>query len=141
MARSARPRLVSSIRAESPDAASGGTTPLRSFPLGMVLDACPGILDYAPGGIASWRELVATAQNVRGWLGISPSAWDEACDILGVEDASVVICAVLQRGDAIKSAGGYVRNLTEKARAGRFSLGPMLMALTRKKLSSEKVRA
>ena len=41
-----------------------------------------------------------------------------------------MICAVLQRGSAIKSAGGYVRNLTEKARAGRFSLEPMLMALT-----------
>jgi replication initiation protein RepC len=52
-----------------------------------------------------------------------------------------MICAVLQRGDAIKNAGGYVRNLTEKARAGRLSLAPMLMALTRKSLSSEKVRA
>jgi replication initiation protein RepC len=141
VARSVRPRLVSSIWAEEPDQASGGRSRLRSFPLGMVLDACPGILDYAPGGIASWRDLVATAQNVRGWLGVSQSAWDEACDVLGVEDASVVICAVLQRGDAIKSAGGYVRNLTEKARVGRFSLGPMLMALTRKRLSSEKVPA
>jgi replication initiation protein RepC len=48
---------------------------------------------------------------------------------------------VLQRGDAIKSADSYLGNLREKARAGRFSLGPMLMALTRKRLSSDKVRA
>jgi replication initiation protein RepC len=51
-------------------------------------------------------NLIATAQNVRGWLGISPSAWDEACETMGVENASVVVCAVLQRGEAIKGAGG-----------------------------------
>jgi replication initiation protein RepC len=78
---------------------------------------------------------------VCGWLAIGPNAWVDGCEILGVEDASAMICAVLQRGSAIKSAGGYVRNLTEKARAGRFSLEPMLMALTRKRLSPEKVRA
>ncbi len=99
----------------------------------MVLQACPAILDYTPGGIASWPELVASAQNVLGWLGVSPSAWEEAYDILGVEEASVLICAMLQKGEAIKSAGGYLRDLTEKAREGRFSLGPMLMALSRKK--------
>lgn len=101
------PRLVSSSPALASDEASRGTLPSRSFPLGMVLDACPGILNYAPDGIASWRDLVATAQNVRGWLGISPIAWDEACETLGVEDASSVICAVLQRGDAyLTSANG-----------------------------------
>ena len=64
-------------------------------------------------------------------LGVSPSAWEDACEVLGPEDASVVIAAILQRGEAIKSAGGYLRNLTEKARGGQFSLGPVLMALIR----------
>jgi replication initiation protein RepC len=64
-------------------------------------------------------------------LGVSPSAWEDACEVLGLEDASVVIAAILQRGAAIKSAGGYLRNLTEKARGGQFSLGPVLMALIR----------
>ena len=38
---------------------------------------------------------------------------------------------------------GYLRNLTEKARAGAFSLGPMLMALIRANLpkGSQKMRA
>ncbi|MBV8263818.1 MAG: replication initiation protein RepC, partial [Candidatus Eremiobacteraeota bacterium] len=35
------------------------------FPLGMVLDACPDIADYAKGGIANWRDFVATAALVR----------------------------------------------------------------------------
>jgi replication initiation protein RepC len=67
-------------------------------------------------------------------LGVSPSAWEDACEVLGAEDASVVIAAILQRGEAIKSAGGYLRNLTEKARAGQFSLGPVLMARLRNRL-------
>ena len=46
---------------------------------------------------------------------------------------SIVIAAILQRGEEIKSAGGYLRVLTAKARAGEFSLGPVLMALLRGK--------
>jgi replication initiation protein RepC len=106
-------------------------TPQRSFPLGMVLQACPDITDYARSGIRSWRDLTAAASLVRSMLGVSPSAWEDACEVLGAEDASVVIAAILQRGEAIKSAGGYLRNLTEKARGGQFSLGPVLMALLR----------
>ena len=55
--------------------------------------------------------------------------------MLGPEDASVVVAAILQRAEAIKSAGGYLRSLTEKARGGAFSLGPVLMALIRTRRS------
>ena len=48
---------------------------------------------------------------------------------MGEVQAAVVVAAILQRGAAIASAGGYLRGLTEKARAGQFSPGPMLMAL------------
>ena len=108
--------------------------PQRSFPLPMVLDACPDIAEHSPNGINSWRDLMATAASVRPWLGISPSAWEEAIEAFGPEDAAVVLAAILQRSSLINSAGGYLRNLTEKARAGAFSLGPMLMALIRTNL-------
>ena len=49
--------------------------------------------------------------------------------IMGEVTAAIVVAAILQRGAAINSAGGYLRNLTERARAGQFSPGPMLMAL------------
>jgi replication initiation protein RepC len=62
-------------------------------------------------------------------LGISPSAWEEAQDVMGEVTAAIVVAAILQRGAAINSAGGYLRDLTERARAGQFSPGPMLMAL------------
>jgi replication initiation protein RepC len=101
----------------------------RSYPLGMVLKACPDLADYAKGGISSWRDLLAAAAVVRPTLAISPSAWEEAQTVMGEAAAAVVVACILQRATAIKSAGGYLRELTRKAEAGQFSLGPMLMAL------------
>ena len=95
----------------------------------MVLDACPDIVDYAKGGIANWRDLEATAAMVRGMIGISPSAWAAAQSVLGEIPAAIVVAAILQRGQAIASAGGYLRELTRRAAEGEFSVGPMLMAL------------
>jgi replication initiation protein RepC len=104
--------------------------PEGSFPLGMVLDACPDLLDYAKGGsIANWRDFLATAAVVRPMLGISPSAWEESCAAMGEVRAAVVVAAILQRSSLITSPGGYLRDLTRKAADDKFSLGPMLMAL------------
>lgn len=71
---------------------------------------------------------MTTAAQVRGYLGVSPSAYEDACHVMGPETAAIVISCILQRAQHINSAGGYLRALTEKARAGEFSVGPMLMA-------------
>ena len=97
----------------------------------MVLDACPDIIDYAKGGggIANWRDFLAVAMVVRSMLGISPSAWEAARSAMGELPASIIVAAILQKGAVIASAGGYLRELTRKAEAGEFTIGPMLMAL------------
>ncbi|AHK47337.1 replication protein RepC (plasmid) [Ensifer adhaerens OV14] len=106
--------------------------PIKAFPLGMVLQACPEIAMYGPdGAISSWRELMAAAVVVRSMLGVSPSAYQDACDAMGPENAAATMACILERAAHINSAGGYLRNLTEKARRGEFSLGPVLMALMR----------
>ncbi|WP_376711203.1 plasmid replication protein RepC [Pseudochrobactrum lubricantis] len=102
--------------------------PPKRYPLGLILKACPDILDYAAEDIASWRDLMRTVAQVSGFLGISPSAYEDALDVLGQENAAVVIACILQRTKHINSAGGYLRSLTEKARAGEFSVGSMLVA-------------
>jgi replication initiation protein RepC len=101
----------------------------QSYPLGMVLKACPDLADYAKGGVSNWRDFLAAAAVVRPMLAISPSAWEEAQTVMGEAAAAVVVACILQRTTAIKSAGGYLRELTRKAESGQFSLGPMLMAL------------
>jgi replication initiation protein RepC len=105
---------------------------IRPFPLGMVLRACPEISDYGPaGGIGSWRDLMAAAVVVRSMLGVSPSAYEQACAVMGPENAATAIACILERAGHISSAGGYLRDLTRRAERGEFSLGPMLMALMR----------
>ncbi|MBB4117010.1 replication initiation protein RepC [Rhizobium sp. BK226] len=106
--------------------------PIKAFPLGMVLRACPQIADYGPGGrIENWRELMKAAVVVRSMLGVSPSAYEEACNAMGSENAAVAVACILERSNFITSAGGYLRDLTRRAERGEFSLGPMLMALLR----------
>lgn len=97
--------------------------------LTALFSACPTIRDYARDGITTWKEARATADLVRSMLGISPSAWREALEILGEPAAVTVIAAILERAEEIRSPGGYLRDLTRKAREGRFSIHPMLKAL------------
>jgi replication initiation protein RepC len=114
--------------------------PQQGYPLGMVLQACPDLLDYAKDGIANWRDFLSVAAVVRPMLGISPSAWEAAQSVMGELPAAIVVAAMLQRATAITSAGGYLRELTRKAEVGEFSVGPMLMALIGSR-KSEKKRA
>ncbi|AWI62165.1 MULTISPECIES: plasmid replication protein RepC [Sinorhizobium] len=106
--------------------------PIRNFPLGMILRACPEITMYGPGGtISNWRDMMAAAVVVRSMLGVSPSAYQEACEVMGPDNAAAAIACILEREGHIKSPGGYLRDLTRKAARGEFSLGPVLMALLR----------
>ncbi|MGZ2385979.1 replication initiation protein RepC [Rhizobium brockwellii] len=105
---------------------------IRIFPLSMVIRACPEITAYGRGGtIGSWREMMVAAVAVRSMLGVSPSAYQEACEVMGPESAATAIACILERSGHINSPGGYLRDLTRKAARGEFSLGPALMALLR----------
>ncbi len=129
------------------------------------MEACPDIRDYGPGGgVRSWPDFLAAAAAVRPMIGISPDAWAEAQASLGKVEAHVVVAAILQRSihsseaqslsapdggpaqivvngsPAIRSAGGYLRALTEQARAGEFALGPVLMALIGQRLKARRDR-
>jgi replication initiation protein RepC len=103
---------------------------LQAFPLGVVLRACPVIADYGPGGaIGNWRDLMSAAAVVRTVLGVSASAYQEACDTMGPVNAAVAMAGILERANFITSAGGYLRDLTRRTERGEFSLGPMIVAL------------
>ncbi len=102
------------------------------FPLSMVLRACPEIVPFGPGGsIGNWREMMSAAVTVRSMLGVSPSAYEEACEVLGEAGAAIAVACIYERAGHINSAGGYLRDLTAKARRGEFSLGPMLFTQLR----------
>ena len=73
--------------------------------------------------------MMVAAVVVRSTLGISPSAYQDACEVMGPENAAAAVACILVRAGHINSPGGYLRDLTRKAERGEFSLGPMLMAL------------
>lgn len=105
---------------------------IKAFPLGLVMRACPQIGDYGPGGsVSQWRDLMSAAVIVRSMMGVSASAYEEACEAMGPENAAVAIACILERSNMIISAGGYLRDLTRRSERGEFSLGRMLMALLR----------
>ena len=105
---------------------------LPRIPLGLVLAACSEYRTYAERPVRHWHDLVRVADVIRPMMGVSPSAWDEAKQYMGPEEASVVILAMLERFGDIRSPGGYLRSLSAKAALGEFSCGPMIMALMRK---------
>jgi replication initiation protein RepC len=98
----------------------------------IIQKACGEIQSYAQGEIHSWADLIRATQFVRGMMGISQDAWERAQRAMGQGNAAVVLAAMLERISEINNPGGYLRALTNKAEAGAFSPGPMVMALLNK---------
>ncbi len=104
----------------------GAASPMQ---LEAVLRACPQIRDYARDGISDWRDLTQTAGLVRSMLGVSPDAWERARAAMGEVNASITIAAILERLEEIRSPGGYLRALTDRAEIGQYSVLPVIKAL------------
>ena len=125
-----KPEPIIALEPASENKQEAKTEP-KSLPLGLVLKACPDITMYGRRGIQSWTDLIATAGMVRGMLGISSSAWEQARDAMGEAGAAATVAGILQKAEDVKNPGGYLRGLTQKSRAGEFSAWPMMLALLR----------
>ncbi|TCQ70118.1 replication protein C-like [Ochrobactrum sp. BH3] len=96
--------------------------------LDQVLRTCPDIREYGSNGVSTWRELHDASRIVSSFLGISQSAYRDAVSFMGAEATSTAIAWILQKLTTINSPGGYLRSLTQKARAGGFSIGQLLFS-------------
>lgn len=114
----------------------GGEARMPPVSLGLFIQACPQFGDYARGDLRSWHDVLATADLVRGALGISPDAMRQASHVMGDVQAAVTVAAILERHGEIRSPGGYLRSLSGRAVDGRFSIRPMLDALLNARLKS-----
>ncbi|MBO9422716.1 hypothetical protein J7481_24640 [Labrenzia sp. R4_2] len=97
--------------------------------LGDLKRACPSFADYALEGLGNWSDARKAAELIRRMLGISKDAWLRAQQHMGPAGAIVTMAYLVERAEEIKSAGGYLRVLSEKAEAGKFRLRPMLDSL------------
>lgn len=108
-------------------------SPPENFPseplvsLQTVLRLCPDIIAYAPSGIRSWKDLLDTSHMVSKFMGISQQLWLTAINAMGFESAGSVVAWLLQKGTEIKSPGGYLNSLIQKARGGQFSMSKLLV--------------
>jgi len=119
---------VSSSATTAPALTQQAVSQPATVSLDMVLRACPDIREYASQGISSWRDLSDASAIVARFLGITASALWDATLVMGKDGTSIIIAWILQRSGEIKSAGGYLRSLTQKAKAGGLELGKLLMS-------------
>ena len=110
-----------------PQPFAGSTDP--SISLDAFLKLCPDFTAYSLHPIRSWQDVRKTAELVRSMLGICPNAWVRAMRAMGDRPAAMTLAAILQRGETIRSPGGYLCELTAKAEKGRFTVQTMLYAL------------
>lgn len=103
-----------------------------STPFRIVLNACSQIKVYTIDPIRHWHDLFNAAMKICPSIGINQNVWNDAVKVLGQKEAAIVVCAILERFNEIRSPGGYLRALTKKASDNAFSSGPMLLALLRR---------
>ncbi|GLU26144.1 plasmid replication protein RepC [Brucella sp. NBRC 12950] len=96
--------------------------------LDLVLRACPEIGAYASIPISHWEHLIATAEKVRGFIGIDTKLYQMALKMLGRQNTAITIAYLLQRYNDIRSVSGYLRILTEKAAEDAFSVKALMVS-------------
>lgn len=103
--------------------------PQSDIPLHVIMKACPLFESFNNAPINHWSHFIDAAHRLYQALGISKDTYAEAVKCLGLHQASIVIAALFQRFDQLRSPGAYLRALVKKAYAGKFSYRPMVMAL------------
>lgn len=94
----------------------------------MLMVACPHFAELARdmggGYIRNWNDMHRAAAQIRGMAGISQDAWNVANKILGPERAAATIALIFdkQTTGEVKSAGGYLRAMVERAQSGELHL-------------------
>ena len=99
----------------------------------LILEALPpSFAAHLPEGAEpTSTDFQAAANLTRSRLGVSPSAWREACQQLSPDGAALAIAVVASRSDAgeIRSAGGYLRGMLDAARKGELDLSKSLWGM------------
>ncbi|WP_347510570.1 plasmid replication protein RepC [Phaeobacter sp. CAU 1743] len=94
-----------------------------------VLAACKEYRHYCPAPMRSWEDLQNNALRLVPMMGIETPVFAEAQHSMGGRTAAMVILCMLERMSEIRSPGAYLRRLAQKAKAGQFSVAPLVNAL------------
>mgnify|MGYP000495326073 CR=1 FL=1 len=124
---------VSSIDQTNDDVLENEATSNAHVSLGLVTSVCLEIKSYFSEPVLNWHDFAREADRIRPMMGVSSSVWGKAINAMGIEQASIVLAAMLERFSEIRSINGYLSYLSNKAEAGKFSCNPMLLAIARQR--------
>ncbi len=95
----------------------------------FVLRVSPTLQPYVISQRPTWTHIVEAADWVRAELGISRPAWTEACSVMGRYAAAAAVAVIAAKSAEIRSAGGYLRAMTDRARSGDLHLSKSFYGL------------
>ena len=85
-----------------------------------------------------WSDIVEAASAMLPILGISKSAWWEACTVLGRHGAAICVMVIDQKAqadnlsDRVRNPGGYLREMTNRAKKGELNLHGSVFGLLKR---------
>lgn len=83
-----------------------------------------------------WPDIVDAAYDLLPTLGVSRSAWLEACMVMGRDGAALSVMIIDRKmqdaPDSIKNPGGYLRAMTKKAKEGKLNLHGSVFGLLKR---------
>lgn len=96
-----------------------------------LLRAIPALNTYGISRPRTWTDLARLAPQICRMAGISEDARRRAVDQMGEQAAAIAIAITLQKFDErqVKSPGGYLRAMTERAAAGELHLARSVFGL------------
>jgi replication initiation protein RepC len=101
----------------------------QTISLQFVRSTCLEMSSYLDGPLRDWADLHRAAHALRPMMGISNAVWASALEVMGPDQASIVLAAMLERLTEIRNPNGYLRKLSMKSETGSFTPAPMLLAL------------
>ncbi len=129
------PKLETPERVEKPEEvdldinwSSHGKRRGSEVDIPMLMIACPQFAEMARmlenGFVRNWNDFHRAAAQISGIAGISTNAWDVANQVLGPQRAAAAVALIFEKHSSgeVKSAGGYLRAMVERAQAGELHL-------------------
>lgn len=104
--------------------------PARAMQIETLTAACPALSMWLGTAPTSWPALIDKYPLLCSLVGISPDARDHAARVLGQTGAAMAAALIVERREAgeIKSAGGFMRALIERASTGDLHLEKSIYA-------------
>jgi len=104
-----------------------GTKRGSDIDIPMLMASCPHFAEMArstQGYMRDWNDVHRAAAALRPIVGISEDAWNVANKVLGPAVAAASIALILDKSTdgEVKSPGGYLRGLVERAQIGELHL-------------------